>query len=154
MKEINGIPSVIEGIAYYPYITVPNEKYKPAFYEVSMAVSDETFDRFKSRGYASCFPAGDRKFTPDPVIVFKKFAYNKDGSSNKHPPLVDQEGQNLDLNIGNGSKIRVQWKHVEYKGKGADKVKRAELVAAQIVELVEWDGDSPATRNEDPDLEF
>ena len=70
MKEINGIPSVIEGIAYYPYITVPNEKYKPAFYEVSMAVSDETFDRFKSRGYASCFPAGDRKFTPDPVIVF------------------------------------------------------------------------------------
>ena len=67
---------------------------------------------------------------------------------------MDQEGQNLDLNIGNGSKIRVQWKHVEYKGKGADKVKRAELVAAQIVELVEWDGDSPATRNEDPDLEF
>jgi|TARA_R110000744_G_scaffold351194_1_gene456986 hypothetical protein len=154
MKEINGIPSVIEGIAYYPQILVPNEKFKPAFYEVNLAVSDEVFDKFKSRGYKSCFPAGDRKYTLDPVVVFKKFAYNKDGSPNAHPRLVDAEGEDIDINIGNGSKIRVQWKHIEYKGKGAEKVKRAELVAAQLIEVVEWDGDSPATRNEEPDLEF
>ena len=35
MKEINGIPSVIEGIAYYPQILVPNEKFKPAFYDLT-----------------------------------------------------------------------------------------------------------------------
>ena len=153
--EMNGIPSVVEGVAYYPYVTVPNERFQPAFYEVSVAVSDETFDQFKSKGYVSCFAAGQRNFTPDPVIVFKKFAYNNDGSPNKPPRLVDTEGKDVDLNVGNGSKVRVQWKHVEYKGKGKSTVKRPELVAAQVVELVEFaGGDSPATRNEDPDLEF
>lgn len=152
---INGIPSVVEGVAYYPYILVPNERFKPAFYEVSVAVSDETFDQFKSRGYVSCFPAGGRNFTPDPVIVFKKFAYNKDGSANKPPRLVDLDGNDVDVNVGNGSKVKIQWNHSEYGGKeGGDKVKRPVLVAAQVVELVEWDGDTPATKNEDPDLEF
>ena len=137
MTTINGIPSVIEGVAYYPYILVPNDRFQPSFYEVSVAVSDETFDQFKSRGYVSCFPAGGRNFTPDPVIVFKKFAFNKDGSANKPPRLVDLDGNDVDVNVGNGSKV-----------------KRPVLVAAQVVELVEWDGDSPATANEDPDLEF
>lgn len=157
MKDIpliNGIPCVIEGIAYYPCITIPNERFKPAFYEVNLAVSDEVFDQFKSRGYQSCFAAGERTYTLDPVIAFKKFAYHKDGSPNAAPALVDSEGKEIDINIGNGSKIKVQWKHIEYKGKGSEKIKRAELVAAQIIEIVEWDGDKPATRNEEPSLEF
>ena len=116
MKTMNGIPSVVEGVAYYPYITVPNDRFNPAFYEVSVAVSDETFDQFKSRGYVSCFSAGDRNFTDDPVIVFKKFAYNNDGSANKPPRLVDTEGNDVDVNVGNGSKVRVQWKHCRIQG--------------------------------------
>ena len=56
-----------------------------------------------------------------------------------------------DINIA----LKIQWNHTEYGGKeGGAKVKRPVLVAAQVVELVEWDGDSPATANEDPDLEF
>mgnify|MGYP005815573627 CR=1 FL=1 len=154
MNVQNGISSVVEGIAYYPYILVPNDRFQPAFYEVSLAVSDETFDQFKSRGYVSCHAAGERNFTPDPVIVFKKFAFNKNGTANVHPRLVDADGNDLDVNVGNGSKINIQWKHVEYKGKGKDVVKRAELVAAQVVELVEYNSDGVATKDEDVILEF
>ena len=154
MKTMNGIPSVVEGVAFYPYITVPNDRFQPAFYEVSVAVSDETFDLFKSRGYVSCFSAGERNFTPDPVIVFKKFAYNNDGSPNKAPRLVDTDGNDVDLNVGNGSRVKIQWKHVEYKGNGKSIVKRPELVAAQVVELVEYNSDGVATKDEDVALEF
>jgi len=149
----NGIPSVVEGIAFYPHILVANERFTPVFYEVSLAVSDETFDQFKSRGYVSCFPAGDRIFTPDPVITFRKFAYNKNGTPNPHPQLIDLEGKPVDVSIGNGSKMKIQWKHVEYKGGEKGIVKRPGLVAAQLVELVEYSGES-GTTFEDAALEF
>jgi len=153
MNLQNGIPSVVEGIAFYPHLLIANERFKPAFYEVSLAVSDETFDQFKSRGYVSCFPAGDRDFTPDPVISFRKFAYNKNGTANPPPKLIDLEGNPVDVSIGNGSKMKIQWKHSEYKGGEKGIVKRPMLVAAQLVELVEYNGESGAAF-EDAALEF
>jgi len=143
--EINGIPEVVEGTAFYPHILVPNEAFGRKMYEINLAVSDDIFDLFQSQGYIGLHPSGKKKFTPDPVIAFQRFAFRKDGSPNPTPKLVDMENNPVDVSIGNGSRVKVMWRHSTYKSGGGGMIQRAELVAVQLVELVEYaevnDGD-------------
>ena len=136
--EINGIPEVVEGTAFYPHILVPNEAFGRTMYEINLAVSDDVFDLFESQGYIGLHPAGKKKFTPDNVIVFQRFAFRKDGSPNPKPKLVDMENNPIDVALGNGSRVKVMWRHSTYKSGGGGMIQRAELVAVQLVELVEY----------------
>ena len=137
-KEISGIPEIVEGTAFYPHILVPNEAFGRLMYEINLAVSDDVFDLFQSQGYIGLHPAGKKKFTPDPVIVFQRFATRKDGNPNPKPKLVDMENNPIDVAIGNGSRVKVMWRHSTYKSGGGGMIQRAELVAVQLVELVEY----------------
>jgi len=51
MREINGIPSVVEGTAYWAHILVPNTRFEPQKFELNLAVSDEVFQLFSDAGY-------------------------------------------------------------------------------------------------------
>lgn len=137
--DINGIPEIVEGTAFYPHILVPNEAFGREMYEINLAVSDEIFDLFQSQGYIGLHPAGKKKFTPDPVIVFQRFAFRKNGSPNPKPKLVDMENRPIDVALGNGSRVKVMWRHSTYKSGGGGMIQRAELVAVQLVELVPYD---------------
>ena len=137
MQLINGIPNIIEGMAYYPHILVPNEAFGREMYEINLAIDDSTFEQFNDEGYIGLHHAGKKKFTPDPVITFQRFAYSHNGKPNKKPRLVDTENKDIDVAIGNGSRVKVMWKHSEY-GK-QNRVKRPELVAVQIVDLVPYE---------------
>ena len=137
--DINGIPEIVEGTAFYPHILVPNEAFGREMYEINLAVSDEIFDLFQSQGYIGLHPAGKKKFTPDAVIVFQRFAFRKNGSPNPKPKLVDMENRPVDVALGNGSRVKVMWRHSTYKSGGGGMIQRAELVAVQLVELVPYD---------------
>ena len=147
-NDINGIPSIVEGTSYYPHVLVPNEAFGRMMYEINLAVSDDVFDSFESQGYIGLHPAGKKKFTPDPVIVFQRFANRKDGSPNPAPRLVDMENNPIDVSIGNGSRVKVMWRHSSYKSGGGGMIQRAELVAVQLVELVEY-GEAGASADYD-----
>ena len=138
MNLINGIPEVIEGTAYYPSILVPNTKFEKHMFQINLAVSDEIWDMFRSQGFIGLHPAGKKGYTPDPVITFERFATRKDGVTKNQPPkLVDSDNEPIDVTVGNGSRVKVMWRHSQYAG-GGGIINRAELVAVQVVELVEY----------------
>lgn len=82
------------------------------------------------------------------MIVFQRFANRKDGSPNPAPRLVDMENNPIDVSIGNGSRVKVMWRHSSYKSGGGGMIQRAELVAVQLVELVEY-GEAGASADYD-----
>lgn len=155
MKMIDGIPEVIEGVAYYAHVDAPvadyNESQMPGTgkfgWEVNVAVSDEVFLKFKQAGFnAGLHEAGSRKYTPNPVITFYKWASNYNGTENTAPIVVDTNKQRVDYKIGNGSRVAVQWATLNY-GK-IKKIKRPSIHALQVLELVEHgDGNTPFTED-------
>ena len=139
MREINGIPSVVEGTAYWAHILVPNTRFEPQKFELNLAVSDEVFQLFSDAGYYGCHAAGTKDFSPDAVVVFQKFAHSKDGTPNPSPRLVNGDNEDIDVALGNGSRVKVQWSHREYPMRGSgNMVLRAEPVAVQVINLIEY----------------
>jgi hypothetical protein len=155
MKTIDGIPEIIEGIAFYAHVDTPvadfNESKVPGSgkfgWEVNVAVSDEVFQQFQRAGFnAGLHEAGSRKYTPDPVITFYKWASNFNGTPNMAPIVVDTEKKRVDYKIGNGSRVAIQWTPLTY-GK-VKRIKRPSMNAVQILDLVEQ-GDGQGTFTED-----
>jgi|TARA_R100001530_G_C4296707_1_gene149419 hypothetical protein len=143
MKMINGVPHIVEGVAYYAHLGRPvpdySEKQEPGSgkygWEINLAVSDDTFAQFKEAGInVGMRPPGNSKYTPDPVITFYRYHKNYDGGENEPPKVVDLEKEPFTDMIGNGSKVAVQWGALEYSNK---KFKRAIIEAVQVKELVE-----------------
>ena len=141
MRMIEGIPQVVSGVAYYPHIKVPTPNYGKTAngYEINLDVSDDVFQMFKDAGFnVGLYEAGRRKYTEDPVVHFYQWEKNGKGENNPSPRLVDTEMNDIDVQVGNGSKVAVQWRVANY---GPNKqYKRAVLEAVQVIELQEYNG--------------
>ncbi len=139
MRMIDGIPQVLTGEAYYPHVKVPVPNYQQTAngYEINLAVSDEVFQQFKDAGFnVGLKEAGRSKYTEDPVVHFYQWEVNGKGEKNAVPKLVDSEKNEIDVQIGNGSKVAIQWRAAVY---GPNKqYKRAILEAVQVLELQEY----------------
>jgi|TARA_R110002153_G_scaffold83704_1_gene210191 hypothetical protein len=136
---IDGIPQVLTGEAYYPHVKVPVPNYQQTAngYEINLAVSDEVFQQFKDAGFnVGLKEAGRAKYTEDPVVHFYQWEINGKGEKNAVPKLVDADKNEIDVQIGNGSKVAIQWRAAVY---GPNKqYKRAILEAVQVLELQEY----------------
>ena len=139
MRMIDGIPQVLTGEAYYPHVKVPVPNYQQTAngYEINLAVSDEVFQQFKDAGFnVGLKEAGRAKYTEDPVVHFYQWEINGKGEKNAVPKLVDYEKNEIDVQIGNGYKVAIQWRAAVY---GPNKqYKRAILEAVQVLELQEY----------------
>ncbi len=139
MRMIDGIPQVLTGEAYYPHVKVPVPNYQQTAngYEINLAVSDEVFQQFKDAGFnVGLKEAGRAKYTEDPVVHFYQWEINGKGEKNAVPKLVDADKNEIDVQIGNGSKVAIQWRAAVY---GPNKqYKRAILEAVQVLELQEY----------------
>ena len=74
-----------------------------------------------------------------PAIVIKRKVNGPNGMTRKAPRLLDSDKNDVDVLIGNGSTVRVQyseydWEYNKKKSKGLD------LQAVQIVNLVPYKG--------------
>ena len=135
MQMINGIPEIVEGVAYYSSVTIAKPDFNKVknIYVVNLAVSDEIFQQFSDASYNTGLkPAGTASFTEDPVVTFQQWENSK-----YKPRLVDTDNNNIDVAIGNGSRLAVQWKHSEY-GEPPRVFRRPILVNAQLIELVPY----------------
>ena len=87
-------------------------------------------------------------------FLMKRKVARKDGTPNQAPKLLDANKEPLDVAVGNGSKVNVQYREWETSNNYGD-FKGLDLQAVQVVDLVEYTGsDGSELQPIDDDLEF
>ena len=133
--------AIQEGIAYWASVTTPNTKFEPV-YTVDLVVSDEVANDFESRG----FRVKDLTVNDEVVgrsINIKRKVNGPNGMVRKAPLLMDTDKVPLDENVGNGSKVKVQYNEWEATNKFGT-FKGLDFQAMQVIDLISYkagDGD-------------
>jgi len=122
--------ATVTGIAYWASIIHPNTRFEPKFC-CDLVVDEETSQDFRSRG----FDVKEKEHGP--TIIFKRNQFNKkSGQPNKIPKLKDRSGNDVDVEVGNGSKVRIQYAEWTSNYNGT-MYQGLDLQGLQILELVE-----------------
>ena len=127
---------IVEGNAYWASLVAPNTTYEP-MYTINVVVDEATAKDVAERGHSI------REMEEGPAVVIKRKVNGPNGMVRKAPRLLDADKNDVDVLVGNGSKVRVQyqeydWTYNNKSGKGLD------LQAVQIIDLVPYkaaDGD-------------
>jgi|TARA_R110002073_G_scaffold316029_1_gene488778 hypothetical protein len=102
---------VIEGIAYWASVTSPNTTYEPC-YTVNLVIPEDKAAEFRDQGYKVL----DKD--EGPTIVMKRKVNGPNGMVRPAPILMDSSRTPIDLRVGNGSKVKVQYKPWEISRNG------------------------------------
>jgi|TARA_R100001530_G_scaffold31059_1_gene24474 hypothetical protein len=121
---------VVEGTAYWAAVKVPNTYFEPA-YTVNLVVDPEVAESFKSQGF------NIKQMEEGPALVIKRKVDGPNGLIRRAPDLLDRQKNPMDVVVGNGSRVRVQytaypWEHNGRTGKSLDFCKM------QVIDLVEF----------------
>jgi len=140
--------AVIEGTAYWASVSSPNVKFEPV-YTINLVVDDSIAQQFAGKGYKV------KQLEAGPSIVIKRKAINKDGKKNSAPKLVDSSKEPIDVLIGNGSRVRVQYSEWETTNNYGH-FKGLDLQAVQVLDLVPYgdrveDGEELGIKPEEKD---
>jgi hypothetical protein len=122
--------AVIEGRAYWSFVTTPNTKYTPA-YSVNLVVDEPTADSFRDRGFTV------KDMEEGPALIIKRKVDGKDGMVRQAPKLFDRSKREIDVTVGNGSHVKVQYKEWDTKWNG-QVFKGLDFQAMQVLDLVEY----------------
>jgi hypothetical protein len=122
--------AVIEGKAYWSFVTTPNTKYTPA-YSVNLVVDESTADSFRDRGFTV------KDMEEGPALIIKRKVDGKDGMVRQAPKLFDRSKREIDVTVGNGSHVKVQYKEWDTKWNG-QVFKGLDFQAMQVLDLVEY----------------
>tara|TARA_R110002020_G_scaffold47945_3_gene137087 strand:- start:3838 stop:4269 length:432 start_codon:yes stop_codon:yes gene_type:complete len=125
--------AVLEGTAYWAFVTTPNTKYDPV-YSVNLVVDNETATDFEDRGFAI------KQMDEGPAVVIKRKVNGPNGMVRDAPKLIGRNLEPLTVNVGNGSKVRVKYKEWESTWKG-QKFKGLDFVKLQVIDLIEYHSD-------------
>ena len=121
---------IVDGTAYWASIKTPNTTFEPV-YTVNLVVEQEVADDFISRGH------NVKQMDEGPALVIKRKVNGPNGMIRNAPRLLDQNKQEVNLAVGNGSKVRVQCNEYEWEYAG-NTGKSLDLQAVQIIDLVEY----------------
>ena len=122
--------ALVEGVAYWASITTPNTTFAPV-YTVNLVVTDEVANDFRSRGFTV------KDMDEGPALIIKRKVNGPNGMVRSAPKLLDKNKQPLNVSVGNGSKVRVQYKEWESTWNGT-LYKGLDLQAVQVVDLIEY----------------
>jgi len=121
---------IVEGTAYWASVRQPNTTFEP-MYTINLVVDEEIAKDFAARGHSI------REMEEGPAIVIKRKVNGPNGMIRNAPRLLDQNKQEVNLAVGNGSKIRVQCNEYEWEYAGKTG-KSLDLQGVQVIELVEY----------------
>ena len=122
--------AILNGIAKWASITTPNTKFEPV-YTVDLIVDQEIADDFASRGHKV------KQHDEGPALVIKRKVNGPNGTTRPAPRLLNTDKQEINVAVGNGSKVRVQFN--EYSGEGKfGPYQGLDLQAVQVTDLVEY----------------
>ena len=121
---------IVNGTAYWASIKTPNTTFEP-MYTVNLVVDQAIADDFAGRGHTV------KQMDEGPALVIKRKVNGPNGMVRNAPRLIDQNKQDINLAVGNGSQVRVQCSEYEweYAGKSG---KSLDLQAVQVIELIEY----------------
>lgn len=124
---------VLEGIAYWASVTSPNTTFEPT-YTVNLVVSSDDADRLRSEG----IKVVDKE--EGPTVVIKRKVNGPNGMVRRAPKLIDRQRNPLDCQVGNGSKVKVQYKPWEVNRNGTV-YRGLDFQAMQVLELISFSSD-------------
>lgn len=126
--------AVVEGKAYWASVTTPNTKFEPV-YSVNLVLDEDVAKQFSSKGYTV------KQMQEGPAIVLKRKVTNKKGQKNPLPKLLDVNQQPIDILVGNGSDVKVQYREWEATNSYGT-FKGLDFQAMQVLNLVPYGGDA------------
>jgi hypothetical protein len=137
--------AVLEGHAYWSFVTTPNTKFTPC-YSVNLVVDPEIAEDFRSRG----FPVKD--MDEGPALIIKRKVNGPNGMVREAPELLDRYKNKIDVAVGNGSRVKVLFKEWDTKWNGTV-YKGLDFKAMQVLDLVEYGGNATAASAFDVEAE-
>ena len=123
----------VKGKAMWANITSPNTRFQPHKYGLTVLTDPETASKLEGIGLNQVRDRAGQPKYDEPAFTFSKRATRNDGTANTAPKLVDNDGADLDVSVGNGSEVVVKIK--PYKN---DYGQFAELMAVKVENLVEY----------------
>ena len=128
----------VKGKAMWASITSPSTRFEPHKYGLTVLTDTETASKLESLGLNQVrSKTGESKYD-EPAFSFNKRASRDDGATNVAPKLVDTDGNQMDVSVGNGSEVVVKIK--PYTNKFGS---FAELMAVKVESLVEYTEQAP-----------
>ena len=127
--------AVAKGTAMWASIVTPNTKYQPEW-SVDLVLDDaELVEKFRSTGHTVKTQKDGQE-----TLKFKRRVNKAKGGQNNPPRLLDINKNPIDVQVGNGSKIAVQYSEYsgDYNGKPYFGL---ELKAVQVLDLVTYGGE-------------
>ena len=133
-----------KGKCKYAWITTPNTKFQPT-YTINLEIPEDEYNVLKSRG----FPV--KQDEDGFYMVPRRKVDGPNGMKRSAPRLFDIDKNEVDVQIGNGSTVKVQYS--EYTGENQyGNYAGFDLQAVQIIDLVagrSQDGDELLAGGED-----
>jgi len=123
----------VKGKAMWANITSPNTRFQPHKYGLTVLTDPDTASKLEGIGLNQVRDRSGQPKYDEPAFTFSKRATRNDGTANTAPKLVDNDGADLDVSVGNGSEVVVKIK--PYKN---DYGQFAELMAVKVENLVEY----------------
>jgi len=128
----------VKGKAMWANITSPNTRFQPHKYGLTVLTDPDTASKLEGMGLNQVRDRAGQPKYDEPAFTFSKRATRNDGTANPAPKLVDTDGNDLDVSVGNGSEVVVKIK--PYKN---DYGQFAELMAVKVENLIEYvEGDT------------
>jgi len=140
--------AIVNGTAYWASVTTPNTNYEPV-YTVNLVVDDEIADSFKSKGFKL------KQMDEGLALVIKRKVDGPNGQTRPAPKLYDSSKNEIDVQVGNGSTVKVQYREWETDNKYGQ-FKGLDFQAMQVIDLIESgspDGSELESDNETNNLE-
>ena len=134
----NNMYEYVKGKAMWANITSPNTRFQPHKYGLTVLTDPDTATKLEGIGLNQVRDRSGQPKYDEPAFTFSKRATRNDGTANAAPKLVDLDGNDLDVSVGNGSEVVVKIK--PYKN---DYGQFAELMAVKVENLIEYvEGDT------------
>jgi hypothetical protein len=121
---------VVSGTAYWASVTQPNTTYEPR-YSVNLVVDEKTAKDFEARGF------NIKQMDEGPALVIKRDVNGPNGMIRPAPKLFDAAKREINCLVGNGSKVKVQYKEWHSNRKGVD-YQGLDFMAMQVIDLVSY----------------
>lgn len=133
--------AVLQGKAYWASVTTPNTTFEPV-YSVNLVVDNDTAEQFRNDGYTI------KDMDEGPAIVIKRKVNGPNGLVRQAPKLMDKAKNSMDVAVGNGSLVKVQykpweteWRGKTFKGLDFQAMQVLDLIAYQVADGAEFDAE-------------
>ena len=137
--------AVAIGKAYWASVTVPNETFEPV-YTVDLVISDEDAQDFSSRGvnvkdFSLKDESGEPQYIGKAVTIKRKV--NAKNGKRPAPKLYNLNKEPMDVTVGNGSAVKVQYNEFDwdYAGKSGVSLDFQAMQVLDLVPMKSQDGD-------------